>query len=113
MLTQGAPARESIDMSTVLLSAILLLSVLIWMWSAPRGPFVLVVAAPASSEQQTLSIITEAGGSFISDGGYTWLAIAHSDAPSFPARLKKAGAFLVLNANIFSICSQENFNERS
>ncbi|RWX81081.1 hypothetical protein EPK99_01745 [Neorhizobium lilium] len=83
-----------------------------WMWSVPRGAFVVVVARPFTTIQSTWSLIADADGSFVSTGIAPWVAVAYSNAPSFPARLRSAGALLVLNADLISTCQQENSDER-
>lgn len=105
----AASSNHLSDSKIVALSAVILVSLLIWMWGSPRGSFVIVVAKPFTSEQFVLSIIGKADGAFVAGGSLPWIAIAHSDAPSFPDRLRRAGALLVLNANLKSICSQETF----
>lgn len=100
---------ETVNKGIVAGSAVILACFLAWIWAAPSGPFVLVIATPSASEANVMSIITDADGSFVSGGSRPWFAVAYSDTPYFPARLRKAGAVLVLNANLKSICSQETF----
>lgn len=99
------PVRRASDRCIVIGSAAILFFLLAWIWTSPRGAFVLVVGNPFSTEQSLYTIISGADGAFVSGGSLPWLAVAHSDAPAFAARLKRAGALFVLNANIKSICS--------
>jgi hypothetical protein len=97
------------DGKIIVASVVIFISLLMWMWLSPRGSFFLVVAQPFASEQTVLSIIGRADGNYVAAGSLPWIAIAQSDAPSFPAQLRRAGALFVLNANLKSICSQETF----
>lgn len=106
ILNQFPKKQGSVDPRVVIGSAILMIVLLIWMWLVPRGAFVLVVMQPLAPEQAVLSVIADAGGAYVGAGSLPWIAIAYSDAPSFPSRLRQAGAVLVLNANLTSICSQ-------
>jgi hypothetical protein len=83
----------------------LLLSVV---WALPRGPYVLVVASPGAAPAKMMSIIGDAGGSFVSAGRFTWIAVAYSNEGHFPARLMKAGAVLVLNHGLAVGCQQKD-----
>ncbi|WJH40705.1 hypothetical protein N7E02_08905 [Aliirhizobium terrae] len=105
----AAHSSHSSDRKIIVVSVAIFISLLMWMWLSPRGSFFLVVAQPFASEQTVLSIIGRADGNYVAGGSLPWIAIAQSDAPSFPAQLRRAGALLVLNANLKSICSQEIF----
>ncbi len=63
----------------------------------PRGDFVLVVGNPHTNEREMMGMISEAGGTFVTQGNYGWLVVAHAERPGFAARLLKAGAWLVLD----------------
>lgn len=100
---------DTINRAVVIGSALIFALCLIFLWLLPRGAFVLVVATPFSGERAVLSVIQSANGRFVSGGSLPWLAVAYSDEPAFPTRLRQAGAFLVLNADLISICSQETY----
>jgi hypothetical protein len=76
--------------------------------AVPRGNFVLVVARPGTSEAATMDIIARAGGTFVSQGNYGWLAVAHAENSGFAGRLLKAGAFLVLDHSLAAGCLERN-----
>jgi hypothetical protein len=70
----------------------------------PRGEFVLVVGGPDSTEAGMMKIISDAGGTFVAQGNFGWLAVAHAEATGFPSRLMRAGAFIVLDHALASGC---------
>ena len=63
----------------------------------PRGEFVLVVTDPRRPPDNLLHVIGAAGGSFVSGGRSSWIAVAHSADTDFIDRLHDAGALFVLN----------------
>jgi hypothetical protein len=113
-VTKAVAFDPTIQVNWKIVSSVFLIMTLlvIWMWSVPRGPFVVVVAKPFTTAQSTWSLIAAADGSFVSSGTAPWVAVAYSDAPSFPARLRSAGALFVFSANLISICQQEASDER-
>ena len=74
----------------------------------PRGDFVLVVGRPGADEAGMMQIIAEAGGTFVTHGNYSWLAVAHAEAEGFSKRLLKAGALLVLDHSLAAGCLERN-----
>lgn len=113
-MTKAFPidATEKMNWKVVLVASLLMIPLIAMMWGNPRGNFVLVVAKPFSSAQSTWSLIASANGSFVSGGIVPWVAVAYSSSPSFPARLRSAGALLVLNAGFIATCQQEASHER-
>lgn len=77
----------------------------------PTSSFVLVVTSPDGDAAVNMSVIAEAGGTFVWSGRYPWMTVAYSEEPGFPARLLKAGAFLVLNHDLVVDCLKGTENE--
>lgn len=86
---------------------ILAMGVMAAVAAAPSGPFVLVVTNPASGASGNMTVVAEAGGSFVGSGTYPWLSTAYSDASDFPQRLRRAGALLVINHDLALGCLQD------
>ncbi|MBB3398216.1 MULTISPECIES: hypothetical protein [unclassified Rhizobium] len=63
----------------------------------PAGPFVVVIASPDIRAAQMHQMIGDAGGQYIAEGRYPWMAVAHSDHAGFAQRLLRHGALLVTN----------------
>lgn len=82
-------------------SALMLLAM-----ALPRTDFVLVVGWPGMSEAEMMRIITDSGGSFVSGGTQSWLAVANAETKGLPARLMKAGAMLVLDHSLAAGCME-------
>ncbi|MDQ0318164.1 hypothetical protein QO002_000302 [Pararhizobium capsulatum DSM 1112] len=85
----------------------LFVSLLSILWMVPRGPFVVVITNPTKTPQSVVSIIAAADGMLVTNSGRPWISLAYSEAPDFPARLMKAGAWLVVNGAVSSACKQE------
>ncbi|SMD06776.1 hypothetical protein [Rhizobium sp. RU36D] len=75
-------------------------------WAAPQGRYVLVLADPAQTPQGMLEVIGKAGGLFVEQGRFPWLAVAYSEAEDFPERLRQSGALLVLNHSLAVGCQR-------
>lgn len=84
----------------------LFLTLVVTVWAAPSGRFVLVLTDPAETTEQMFEVIGNAGGSFVEQGRFPWLAIAYSEAEDFPRRLMQSGAVLVLNHNLAVGCQR-------
>ncbi|NSY15383.1 hypothetical protein [Agrobacterium vitis] len=113
-MEKASATNPTMKVNWKIVSSVFLIMTLlvIWMWIVPRGPFVVVVARPFTTAQSTWSLIADADGSFVSSGIAPWVAVAYSNAPSFPARLRSAGALFVFSANSISTCQQEASDER-
>jgi len=68
------------------------------------GDKVVVFVAPWASETRAVEIVASAKGAFLRGGSWHWIALAHSDDPSFTWRLYQAGAFFVGSGEAFSAC---------
>jgi hypothetical protein len=78
--------------------------VLVAIAAVPSGPFVAVVMPPGTSAEATAAAVAMAGGTLVSPARVGWIVVARSDGGDFAARLKEAGAWLLLNAKVVSIC---------
>ncbi|OWV87986.1 hypothetical protein ATY81_27940 [Rhizobium sp. R72] len=70
----------------------------------PAGPFVVVVAPPGMQAAQMQQLIGQAGGQYVAEGRYPWMAVAYSDRTGFVPRLFRHGALLVTNHWMTEIC---------
>jgi hypothetical protein len=79
----------------------------------PHGSYVLLVGWPGTSQANMMRMAADAGGTFVQAGGPAWLAVVHSDAPDFAARLMQQGALIVLDHALAAGCTEEDENERT
>jgi hypothetical protein len=70
----------------------------------PRNDFVLIVGRPGTNEAGMMDLVARAGGTFVSGGNLSWLAVAHAENSEFTTRLLKAGALLVLDHSLAAGC---------
>ncbi len=116
MATIGSKDRqgkEKMGWLTVMTGCLVLLFLVFGMLSSPQGVFVLVITHPSGSGPSPMSVISAADGVFVGSGSVPWVTVAYSESASFPARLRSAGALLVLNPGLISICRQERKYERA
>lgn len=78
--------------------------VLIAIAVVPSGPFIAVVMPPGTSAEATAAAIARAGGTLVAPARVGWIVIARSESGDFAARLRMAGAWLLLNPKVVSIC---------
>jgi len=97
-------ARDVPDMRIVLIAFIAFSAMMLSAIAYPRGEFVLVVGHPDANEAGMMKIIAEAGGTFVSQGNFGWLAVAHAETSGFPSRLRQAGALVVLDHALAAGC---------
>ena len=64
--------------------------------AASRGTLA-AVFAPGLERSAALEAVAEAGGLIVREGRWGTVVIAHSDATGFAGRLRRAGAWLVLD----------------
>jgi hypothetical protein len=76
--------------------------------AVPAGPFVAVVMPPWSDGSAALSAVARADGTLVAPAGRPWIVIAHGQHSGFPARLRRAGAWLVINHALLSGCMSNN-----
>lgn len=74
--------------------------------AVPRGPFVLVVGWPGTSEARMMQIVAAADGRFVAAAGQGWMAVAQSDRPGLAARLIGKGAMMVLDHSLAVGCTE-------
>lgn len=84
----------------------LFLTLVLMVWAAPQGRYVLVLSDPGETAQGMLDLIGRAGGAFVEQGRFAWMAIAYSEADDFTQRLRQSGALLVLNHNLAVGCQR-------
>ncbi len=99
MTTAAKPSRRQISLYFLVFICLFLGAI-----SLPRGPFVLVITDPRYPPAHMLDVIGRAGGELVLPGALSWLAVAHSDAADFPARLRRAGAILVFDHVLAAGC---------
>lgn len=68
------------------------------------GQPVFVVAAPWSDSGRTIELVGHADGAVLRGTAIPWIAIAVSPQPDFPARLRHAGAWIILDAALLTGC---------
>jgi len=105
----GADEREAFmsrntDIPVVVASFALICSLSAAALLFPAGPFVVVVAQPGIAATQMHEMISEAGGHYVEEGRYPWLAVAYSDRAGFARRLFGRGALLVTNHWMTETC---------
>lgn len=74
----------------------------------PKGATVVVIAPPWSEAGEPLRIVAEAGGTFVANGRFPWIAVAHSNAADFASNLIRNGAWLVLDPALAAGCLARN-----
>ena len=83
------------------------LLILVGLRAIPSGNFVLVVTHPSAPPATAMQIISAADGAYVRASRYPWITVAYSEKPEFPARLRAAGASLVINNLLAAGCLQE------
>lgn len=72
--------------------------------SAPTSPFVAVVVAPWDSPETVAAVVAAADGALVAPARVGWIVIAHSPRSDFSFRLRRSGAWFVLNHKTLSGC---------
>lgn len=98
---------RDVNKSIVLLNLAVFLFILVGLWAIPSGNFVLVVTHPSAPPSTVMSIISAADGAYVRASRYPWISVAYSEKPGYPARLRAAGASLVINNLLAAGCLQE------
>ena len=97
-------SSERPDMRVVIVAFLAFSAMMLGAIAYPSGEFVLVVGPSGTTEASMMRIIADAGGSFVSPGNFTWLAVAHAETAGFPSRLRQAGALVVLDHALAAGC---------
>lgn len=97
-ISRGA-ARFGAYIPALLLLALSTLGVA-WLDFQPKGhgARTLVMFSPAMDGGEALRAVVQAGGSVVARAPLPFSLVARSDDPAFYARLRKAGAWLLLDA---------------
>ncbi|MBW9087821.1 hypothetical protein JNB91_08180 [Rhizobium wenxiniae] len=90
------------------LNFVIYLALVLAVWAAPSGHFVLVLTDPTQKTGYGISVIGRAGGSFVATGRYDWMTVGYSEERDFPTKLMRAGALLVLNHQLALGCLKGN-----
>ncbi|WP_238231668.1 hypothetical protein [Methylobacterium thuringiense] len=84
----------------VLPTAMLSVALPLLLLAAPQaGRPVLVIASPWSSPAETASVVAQAGGALLRGTPLPWVAVAISDGADFAGKLRRAGAWITLDAS--------------
>ncbi|WP_159952684.1 MULTISPECIES: hypothetical protein [unclassified Rhizobium] len=100
----AAADNERVNFAAIAIVFSLFAMLLVTVIAYPRAGFVVVISPPGNSEGQTLSIIAEAGGQFVSSSAMPWIAVAYSENPQFARSAKNAGALLVIASPLLAGC---------
>lgn len=71
--------------------------------AAEHGTFA-AVFAPGINKPAAVAAVVEAGGLLVGDGGWNNVLMVHSDERGFAGRLRRAGAWLVLDLRSAAGC---------
>jgi ATP-dependent 26S proteasome regulatory subunit len=103
----GRTARsEAINVRTVLAAFAAFVGLMLIGVAVPRGPYVLVIGWPGTSEARMMQIVAAAGGSFVGSAGQDWLAVVHSEHPGLVGRLIGEGAMMVIDHALAAGCTE-------
>lgn len=65
---------------------------------------VAVVFAPWVGEAQAMSLVAESGGALVRTGAFSFITVAIPKAPDFAARVRSAGAWILLDPQFLEGC---------
>jgi len=65
---------------------------------------VAVVFAPWVGEAQAMSLVAESGGAIVRTGAFSFITVAIPKAPDFAARIRSAGAWILLDPQFLEGC---------
>jgi hypothetical protein len=73
---------------------------------APRDPAagVAVIFSPWTAPEATLNRAVEAGSRFVRFGGLPFIAVVIPEDASYPSRILRTGAWLVVDPNVLASC---------
>lgn len=105
----GASIRSvEIKRGVVAANFALFMGLILAVWASPSEGYVLVLSNPQGGAETNISVIGDAGGSFVESGRYPWISVAYSDGEDFAGRLMRSGALLVLNHSLAVGCLRGN-----
>lgn len=91
---------------SILASALIGLALPLGVATMPRAATpVLLIAPPGQSEAQAMQILATADARLLGRGRFDGTLLVAPDGPDLVRRLYAAGAFLVLNGDLFTGCS--------
>lgn len=93
-----------INPRTVAIHFALFLSLVGLVWAEPSGTLVMVVTNPADGAGGGMAVIGAADGALVSGSALGWANVAYSTDRDFPAKLRQAGAWLVVNHKLAVGC---------
>jgi hypothetical protein len=98
--------RHWIDIAALAILSIVALGITARFALAPRAPElgVAVIFAPWTPPEQTLARTVEAGARFVRFGGPGFVAVAVPNDRDYPARVRAAGAWLVVDPEVVAAC---------
>ena len=88
---------------SLILAIFVIAGILLWELRPPASGAVIAVLGPKTDLRQT---VTETNAFLIREGNLPNSYVLYSRAPDFPARLKKAGALLVMRSDYSGSCYQ-------
>ena len=98
--------RHWIDIAALAILSIVAFGVTARFALAPRAPElgVAVIFAPWTPPEEALARTVEAGARFVRFGGPGFVAVAIPDDRDYPARVRAAGAWLVVDPKMVAAC---------
>jgi hypothetical protein len=97
-------SRDLPDFRAVITTFLAFVTILLVGLAVPRGEFVIVVASPGMTQSRMMQLISDADGTFVTQGNLDWIAVAHAEKSGFVSRLFRAGALLVLDHALAAGC---------
>jgi hypothetical protein len=95
-----------IDIAALAILSIVALGITARFALTPRAPElgVAVIFAPWTPPEQTLSRTVEAGARFVRFGGPGFVSVAVPNDRDYPARVRAAGAWLIVDPKVVAAC---------
>lgn len=85
-------ARRIVAVNAAVIALVLLMTI-----AVPTGSTVAVVVAPWGGTEAALAVVAAADGTLIGSTRADWVVIARGQDNRFVSRLRRAGAWIVLN----------------
>jgi hypothetical protein len=98
--------RHWIDIASLAILSIVALGVTARFALAPHAPElgVAVIFAPWTSPDEAFARAVEPGARFVRFGGQDFVTVAIADDRDYPARARRAGAWLVVDPKVLAAC---------